>query len=192
MPKGYAIQYSDEMIAFLHENKLMTRKDLTCSFNAKFGTNINQLALTAKCTRIRATTGRTGRFEKGVPTWNKGVKNSTGFSETRFKKGDKPRNTRPDFSERVCSKDGYRSIKIDGNYVHKHRWLWEQSNGKIPDGYHVAFKNKDRTDIRLENLILVSQKEMATLNKTYSKMSNPETQETLILLSKVRHARPIF
>lgn len=192
MPKGYAIQYSDEMVAFLHENKLMTRKDLTCSFNAKFGTSINQAAIEAKCKRIGAMTGRTGCFEKGMKTWNKGVKNSTGFSETRFKKGDTPHNTRPDFSERICSKDGYKLIKVDGKFIYKHRWLWEQHNGKIPDGYHVAFKNKDKTDIRIENLILVSQKEMGTLNKTYSKLSNPETHETLILLSKVRHARPIL
>ena len=34
----------------------------------------------------------------------------------------------------------------------EHRWVWEQANGPIPDGFHVHHINHDRTDNRLENL----------------------------------------
>ena len=48
------------------------------------------------------------------------------------------------------------------------------------------FINKDKTDIRIENLILVSNQENGILNKCYSKISNPESHLLLIVMSKIR------
>lgn len=50
----------------------------------------------------------------------------------------------------------------DGNKnVLLHRLVWEDSYGKIPDGYEIHHKNKNRRDFRLENLELVEKKEHA-------------------------------
>jgi hypothetical protein len=38
----------------------------------------------------------------------------------------------------------------------EHRWVWEQANGPIPDGYEVHHRNHDATDNRLDNLQLLS------------------------------------
>ena len=39
------------------------------------------------------------------------------------------------------------------------RYLWEEHNGKIPDGYEVDHINNDKTDDRLENLQLLTREE---------------------------------
>ena len=41
------------------------------------------------------------------------------------------------------------------------RLLWEKENGPIPKGMNVVFRNGDRNDIRMENLMLMNNKEMA-------------------------------
>ena len=62
------------------------------------------------------------RFKKGQVPWNKGIKNSTGHSESRWKKGNIPHTARPVGYERI-NKDGHIEIKVEGHrqMVYKHR-----------------------------------------------------------------------
>ena len=53
------------------------------------------------------------KFKKGQVPWNKGIKNSTGYSESRWKKGNIPHTARPVGYERI-NKDGRIEIKVDG------------------------------------------------------------------------------
>ena len=127
------------------------------------------------------------KFKKGQVPWNKGIKNSTGYSESRQKKGNIPPTARPVGYERI-NKDGHIEIKVEGHrqMVYKHRWVWEQANGEIPKGMVVSFRNGIRTDCRIENLILLTRAELARLNQSYIKYSTPETHETCILLAKIK------
>ena len=43
----------------------------------------------------------------------------------------------------------------------KHRYVWEQAHGKIPDGYLVAFRDGNRQNCDLSNLYLISRQESA-------------------------------
>lgn len=182
------MKYTDAMNSFLASHATTQRKELTALFNEKFNTTLSENNIKAKCLRMGLKTGRTGCFEKGLKTWNKGLKGYMGANATSFKKGSTPKNTRPDGSERICSKDGYVLIKVNGKFMYKHRHLWELHNGPIPEGCNISFINKDKTDIRIENLILVSNQENGILNKCYSKISNPESHLSLIVMSKIRAA----
>jgi hypothetical protein len=111
------------------------------------------------------------RFVKGQEPPNKGKRieefmSKEGIkasSRTRFKKGQKPRNTSPIGHERVSKKDGYVFIKVsDGKpMVLKHRYVWEQHYGAVPDGWCVAFRDGNRQNCDIDNLYLLSRKEMA-------------------------------
>jgi hypothetical protein len=60
-----------------------------------------------------------------------------------------------DGREGSTSKKGYRRIQRGGRLVMEHRWIWEQSNGPVPDGCDVHHENEDKLDNRIENLQLV-------------------------------------
>ena len=110
------------------------------------------------------------RFRKGQEPLNKGKRQEEFMSpesiertkQTRFKKGHVPYNAKPVGYERI-DKDGYVLLKASGcrNMVLKHRYVWEKHNGPIPKGYNVSFKDGDRTNCELQNLMLVSRKEAA-------------------------------
>ena len=110
-------------------------------------------------------TGHTGRFEKGHVPANKGKKGVGGWEPTQFKKGDIPKNYRPVGSERV-NVDGYTEIKVADprKWSLKHRVIWEQANGPIPKGHVVIFGDGDRLNLDLNNLILISQRQLSVLN----------------------------
>ena len=45
----------------------------------------------------------------------------------------------------------------------KHRLIWEEANGVMPPGHNVTFKDGDRTNISLKNLMLVSKAQNAVM-----------------------------
>lgn len=96
-------------------------------------------------------TGRTGHFEKGTAPWSKGKKLpfNPGSARTQFKKGVSPLNTKYAGHERVRKADGYIEISVEETtphtgferrYVLKHKWLWEQKHGPVPDGMALKCK----------------------------------------------------
>ena len=86
-----------------------------------------------------------------------GIRNS---SRTRFKAGHRPHNERDIGTECVHS-DGYVYLRIESGCVLKHRYVWEQANGEVPEGYVVAFRDGNRQNCDLSNLYLLSREDNA-------------------------------
>ncbi len=108
--------------------------------------------------------GQAYRFPKGHVPANKGKKGrpSTGrMAETQFKKGNKPHTWLPVGTTRF-DKDGYLQRKVSDTGYPPRDWrnvhvlLWEEAHGPVPPKHRVVFRNGDKTDIRLENLELIS------------------------------------
>lgn len=105
------------------------------------------------------------RFRKGQAPPNKGKRQCEFMSEesiertkaTRFQKGHIPHNAKPVGYERI-NEDGYVLTKVEGErkMVLKHRYIWQQANGSVPEGYVVAFRDGNRLNCKLENLFLMS------------------------------------
>ena len=133
------------------------------------------------------------RFQNGSVPLNKGKKVSpeiyAKMQPTMFKKGQTPVNHRDVGSERV-NVDGYIEIKVaePNRWRLKHRVIWEQVNGAIPEGFNVQFKNHNRKDCRIENLYLISKAEqMAKENSFWAKYPK-EIQEIIHLKGVVNRA----
>lgn len=119
--------------------------------------------------------GKRYRFNKGQVSHNKGVKGITGsHPNTRanwFTKGHDNGKAMPIGTERVTT-DGYLARKVSDvpyggfgkNWEFVHRIVWEEHNGPIPAGHIVIFRNKDRMDVRIENLELINRKEHGARN----------------------------
>lgn len=117
----------------------------------------------------------TSRFKPGNVPANKGKRMSEETyrfcKKTMFKPGNKPHNAMPIGSERI-TKDGYIEVRTDcpgyRKWKLKHRIIWEQINGKIPNGYNVQFKDGNRKNCDINNLYLISRKEqLQTQNSMY-------------------------
>lgn len=52
------------------------------------------------------------------------------------------------------------------NFIPKHRLLWEAENGPVPKGHKLIFADGDKTNISLDNLLLITDAQMARLNKS--------------------------
>lgn len=133
-----------------------------------------------------------GQFKTGLIPWNKGKKGVTGFSETRFKTGSVPANRRPVGSERKCKKDGYVYVKVSEGirqYKPKHRVIWEQYNGQIPPSHVIVFLDNNVENFDLENLALISRKELIKLNK-HEKWTSapPEIKKALIAVVRLEQS----
>ena len=191
MAKGIAIKYSQEQLDFIQSNCSMERKSLAEKVNTIFGTTYSTDQISSLCKRKKWNTGRTGCFQKGSIPPNKGTKGLTSANKTSFKKGQITWNKKPIGYERICSKDGYVLIKTGepNLFELKHRVVWKKANGSIPENHVVAFKNQDRTDCRLENLILMSKGEMVRYAQSFQKLANTENNESCLLMAKLKNKK---
>lgn len=162
-------EYTDEQLDYLRElcNKGIFNQEITKKFNEKFGTDKSERAIKSIRQKHGIRTSARNHFPKGHVPWNKGMKGlGIGGEETQFKKGNTPYNHMPVGTERINS-DGYADIKIaePNVWLQVHRLLWERENGPIPDGRVVIFGDGDKTNLNLDNLILVSRKQLLGLNQ---------------------------
>lgn len=127
------------------------------------------------------------RFKKGHVSHNKGKKmDAETYAKVRgtmFKKGNIPANHRPVGSERL-NVDGYVEVKIaePNKWRGKHRVIWEREHGEVPKGYSVSFKNGNRQDFSLDNLILVSWSDLMNRNSLHR---YPDELKEVIMLKGV-------
>lgn len=175
-------KFTLEQISWLTANRYeLNNKEVVKQFNQHFNLNLVQHQVTQACIR-RGIKHKSGGFEKGRVTWNKGLKGVNGTSSTTFRKGQVSVNTMPIGTERL-TKEGYIDIKIaDPNiWVSKHRYIWEQAHGKLTSSQIIVFLSDDRQDFSLSNLALINRSEMATLNR-HEKFGQqtPEIREALI------------
>lgn len=127
------------------------------------------------------------RFQAGRVSWNKGLKYTPGGRAhvTQFKRGSQPPNYVPVGSERV--NDGYLQRKMTQtgypprDWVAVHNLMWVEQHGAIPKGHVVVFRNGHRTDLRLDNLELISRAQLMQRNTIHR---YPQELKQVIRLSK--------
>lgn len=126
-----------------------------------------------------------GQFRKGLPPWNKGLKNvnNTHPNSTSYKKGKAHPKYKPIGSERI-DKDGLVVIKVaERKWMTKHKHLWEKEKGPVPKGHVIIFANGDKRDFSSENLICVSRKQLMALNKNKLIKNDIEITKTGVILA---------
>lgn len=180
----YGKKYTKEIMNFILENyKGKSLIELADIINKKYNLNITNDDLSNLKSRLRIRKGiileparNDGCIKKGNIPKNKGKKWDEYMSKeaqeksrkTTFKKGNIPPNRREIGEERI-SKDGYIEMKIqDGclnnNWVYKHRYIYEQHYGKIPDGYNIIFLDGNKLNLDPSNLKAVSKAEDLIMN----------------------------
>ena len=127
------------------------------------------------------------RFKPGNVAWNKGMKGlKIGGEATQFRKGNKPHTWVPVGTEQI--RDGYlwrkvtdRGGRFDWKQVHV--MLWEEHNGPIPAGLILVFRDRNKQNIQLDNLELITRAELCRRNTIHR--YPPEVKELIRLQKKL-------
>jgi phage protein len=168
-----------------------TYKEIQAEFCKRFNKTLTSNQVIGYIKRNGLNTGTDGRFKKGQTAHNKGKKGwyAQGMERNWFKKGNIPQNYKPVGSERI-SKDGYIEIKVkDPNkWQLKHRYVWEKENGKVPKGMILIFKDSNKLNVCLDNLILISRAENAVINRAGDSVFTGQAKEVVVNLARLKCA----
>jgi hypothetical protein len=173
--------YTPEQISFLVDHSHLDYAQVVALFNEKFNTDKTVKKIALACSRNGFHCKKNAR-PKGL---KRHYKNG---SPSHFKKGCEP-NTRSEIgTERVRPKDGYIEIKTSRGWEMKQRVIWEREKGEIPKGYVVFFKDLNRQNCRIENLICVPRGVVTIANRFFQFKSYPrEAHETVFLMAHLKH-----
>ena len=166
--RGQRHIWSDEEKEYLKEIVTgRSHKEIIKMMNDKFEHQFTEGQIKGAIGRNNLNTGRTGRFEKGHIPANKGTKGTMKANKTSFQKGHTPKNHKEVGSERV-SVDGYTEIKVaePNKWRLKQRVMYEKyHNVKLDPKQLVIFADRDKRNLTKENLLLVDNKQLLTLNQ---------------------------
>lgn len=182
-----------------------THAEIQALMTERFGDHFGGKRIGAALKRYGLTTGRTGQFQPGDVPANKGKKwaeyagkpQPEGMKRTQFKRGElngyAAQHEKPVGSERI-SKDGYVEIKVhDGlqeransNFALKHRVMYEQYHGSIPDGCNVVFANGDKRDFSRENLVAVPRSLWAVISRSGMKYCDADSLKACMNVAKLK------
>ncbi|MFZ2995920.1 HNH endonuclease [Sphingobium sp.] len=207
---GRVRAFSKIEMDWLRGNHTMPIADYHWAFQEQFARpEVTAQKLHALRKRQGWKTGRTGHFTKGAPPLNKGRKcepgkggRHPGAQRTQFKKGNEPHNTKCIGHERV-SKDGYIEINVEERnphtgyahrYVHKHRWLWEQANGPVPQGHVLKCLDSNKLNTDPSNWEPVHRGVLARLNGGRFRQTlpyddaSPDLKPLVMTVAKLKHS----
>ena len=158
------IKYTKEILQFLKEKrKKYSIAEIQPMLKEKFNLVVKETSIRNVCSKHKITGVNKGQYKKGHIPKNKGTKGFMKANSGSFKKGQKSITKKKIGTERI-DKDGYILVKIKDPDVwkRKHRVMYEKyHNVKLKKGEHVLFLDQNKRNFSKENLIRVSQGEMA-------------------------------
>lgn len=149
-----------------------------------------------------------GRFKEGHASPNKGrtwdeighsPEKQAKMRSTCFKKGNMPHNCEalPVGVERV-NRDGYVMVKVamrkshegcNDNWKAKHRMVYEQNHGSIPEGCQIVFADGDKRNFDPDNLIAVPRGVWSTIKRLGFQYGDAESLQTAMALARLAQVR---
>ena len=112
---------------------------------------------------------------------------------TQFKKGDRPVNEMP-VGTIVVSSDGYklRKKQMEGTIWERweflHRAVWEEHNGPIPEGMMITFKDSNKLNCDIDNLMTITKGENSALTRYGYRFEDPDLTEAGLAVVRLKQA----
>ena len=190
-PKGPSKVFPKDIYNFIFENnKGKTAVEIMNLVNAEFKTDykINQIKAFRKNHKLIS--GISGQFTKGHVSTNKGRKGycSPGSEKGWFQKGHVPHN-KLKLGTEIIDTDGYHKIKIAEPNVwkFKHIIVWEEHNGKVPEGCNIIFADGNKDNCDISNLMCITKAEHIIMNCQGLRSESAELTETGLAIAKLKH-----
>ena len=157
-----------------------TTEEVRTMLNEKFGTDYSYKQVKALKHNHKINSGLTGQFEKGHHPWTKGKSikeicykpdSYARWKSSVYTKGQRAHNKAAVGTE-VIDDHGYIKVKVadPSTWEFKHRLIYEKAYGPIPKGMMLAFIDGDKTNISLDNMMLISN-EANGIRRRYRKLT---------------------
>lgn len=199
--RGAAICYTADELRWIKKHCTLPRRAAHAAFCETFSRHdVTFENYKALCTRKGWRTGRTGCFQPGVIPWNTGkaMPYHPNSARTQFQKGQHPHNTKYAGHERLTV-DGYIEISIEEpnphtgferRYVLKHKYLWEQTNGPVPQGMCLKCLDGNRQNTDPSNWECLPRGVNMLMNGRWSVSYDEapaEVKPTVLALAKLKY-----
>jgi len=164
--------YTPEEIQFVKKNiKGRTYLKLLAMFNKRFKLSLS-LKQFQTLTYKHGLRNGIGKFKPGHKPFNKGIDTKQWKKICKVRKDYIPIGSERT-SKNQCKE--YVDVKIgEAKWKRKHVLIWEEANGKVPKGHVVIFADGNQKNFALENLLLVSRKELGVMNSSGLIFNNGE------------------
>lgn len=199
----YQTRYPQGMYEFIRDNSWnVSSKEMAEIVNEKFGTSFTASGMKQFRQRHGIKSGCTGWYQKGHAPGTKGktieeiCKNDpeklARVRSTQFKKGHKPDNQYP-LGTIAVTTGGYKIRKrsMTGTLWERweflHRAVWEEHNGPVPEGMCVSFRDSDRMNCDIENLMLITKAENAALTGNGYRSEIPELTDAGLAVIRLKN-----
>ena len=203
-------KYTEEQHNFIKDNyKGIRTKTLVELFNKRFNSNLGYIQMK----RYKqyhgfynglGSTDLTEEQKEWIESHYKGISNkeltrlfnetfNTDYNERKFYdyrshnglKNNYEYNPRyrEEKSEKVYQ-NGQIVIKVNGEFIPKHRYLYEKYKGKIPPGHFVIFKDGNKQNYDISNLVLVNNLAFNIIKDDIT--NDSQINETLFLIGELK------
>lgn len=200
----YQTKYPKGMYEFIRDNSWnVGSKKMAEMVEEKFGYHFSPVGMKQFRQRHGIKSGCKGWYQKGHPPGTKGktIEEICKFDEeklervksTQFKTGNRPSNELP-VGALSINKDGYvlRKKQMEGGtwdrWEFLHRAVWVEHNGPVPEGMNVTFKDGNKLNCDINNLILMTRGELANMNKKGYFSEDPERTVAALNLVRLKKA----
>ena len=203
----YQTKYPQGLYEFVRDNSWgVSSKEMAEMVNEKFGADFTPTQMKAFRQRNGIKSGCTGWYQKGHAPGNKGKKLEEYVTDpervadikkriapTQFKKGQKAINEYPLGTIAITS-DGYKIRKrsMTGDLWERweflHRAVWEEHNGPVPKGMTVSFRDSNRLNCDIDNLMLITKGEGAALTRLGLRSEDPDLTDAGLNLVRLKNA----
>lgn len=177
-------KYTDEQILWIksHHSAFAEYKPMLEAFEREFGVAPSLRSIQHKCQELGLRFPLTGVRVKGkhnnkfIPVGSERIRKTGGTGRLMwFVK----------VNDVLCIGENKQGR---GNWVPKHKLIWEQYHGEVPRGYKIIFLNNDSLDCRIENLSLVSNKVHMDMVRNDWYTEEPVLTETAIKVCELERA----
>ena len=202
----YQTRYPQGMYEFIRDNSWgVSSQEMADMCNEKFGTNWTKGGMKQFRQRHGIKSGCTGWYQKNHEPGNKGkkleeyVKDPERLADirrrmapTQFKKGQPSINEYP-LGTIVTNSEGYllRKVRMKGSLWERweflHRAVWIEHNGPIPEGMIVTFRDSNKQNCDISNLVLITKAENAQLTRLGYRSEDPDLTDAGLNLIRLRN-----
>lgn len=200
----YQTKYPQGMYEYIRDNSWgVSSKEMAEKVKELFGYEMTPTCMKQFRQRHGIKSGVTGWFRKGRAPGTKGKtieeickhdpEKLARVRATQFKKGDRPVNEMP-VGTIVVSSDGYklRKKQMEGTIWERweflHRAVWEEHNGPIPEGMMITFKDSNKLNCDIDNLMMITKGENSALTRYGYRFEDPDLTEAGLAVVRLKQA----